>query len=45
MKIFKKSALKKKDQNAYLDMLQEIGIMSRLNHPNIIKLYETIEEE
>ena len=45
MKIFRKSALKKKDKNAYMDTLQEIGILSMLQHPNIIQLYEVIEEE
>jgi serine/threonine protein kinase len=35
----------KKDKNAYLDTMQEIGILSMMNHPNIIRLYEVIEEE
>ncbi len=35
----------KKDKNAYLDTIQEIGILSMLNHPNVIKLYEVIDED
>jgi hypothetical protein len=34
-----------KNKNAYMDTMQEIGIYGILNHTNIIKLYEVIEEE
>lgn len=45
MKIFRKSALKKKDKNALLDTLREIDILKTLNHPNVIKLYEVIDDD
>lgn len=45
MKIFKKKELNKKDWNALMNTRREIGILGMLNHKNIIKLYETIEEE
>ena len=43
--MFRKSQLKKKDKNAYLDAIREIDILKSLNHDNVIKLYEVIDDE
>jgi serine/threonine protein kinase len=45
MKVFRKSALKKKDRNAYLDTLKEIDILKTFNHPNVIRLHEVIDDD
>lgn len=31
-------------KNAYEDVKTEIAIMKKLNHPNLIKLYEVIDD-
>lgn len=33
-----------KIKNAYEDVKTEIAIMKKLNHPNLIKLYEVIDD-
>jgi serine/threonine protein kinase len=45
LKIFKRASLKNKSSAAYLDTMREIDILKELNHPNIIKLYEVIDDE
>ena len=42
MKIVTKAKLTKEDETALKD---EIGILSELQHPNIIRLYKTYEEK
>jgi len=31
-------------KNAFQDLLREIAIMKKLNHPNVIKLYEVLDD-
>ena len=42
MKILKKSSIKKNDE---IKMLEEMNILKKLDHPNIIKLYEFFKDE
>ena len=48
MKVMKKSRLKRimigKGKAAYSQVEAEIAILKKLNHPNIVKLYEIIDD-
>eukprot|EP00741_Cyanophora_paradoxa_P001419 tig00000489_g1372.t1 len=48
VKIMKKSILKRKrvgrSGNALQNVLHEIAIMKKLNHPNVVRLYEVIDD-
>eukprot|EP01132_Coremiostelium_polycephalum_P004248 gene4248-5317_t len=49
VKVFNKFRLKKKSLgfgkgNAYEDVLKEIAIMKKMDHPNVVRLYEVIND-
>lgn len=44
MKIFKREILKNKNSNTYLDTMREIDTLKELNHRNVVKLYEIIDD-
>lgn len=44
LKQIKRPALKAKASPAFLDAMREIDILKEFSHPNIIKLYEVIDD-